>query len=300
VVIGVLGPLRVGGGASALGPRDRVVLAVLALRPGEVVGPDELADALWGEAPPASWSKGVQGCVMRLRKLLGSGAIETLPHGYRLTVATDRVDAGRFEQLLVRGRELMTLGEPERASYVIGEALALWHGRALVDLEGWESGRAEAGRLEELRLEAEEARLDAALRAARHREVLGEAQRLVAEAPLREDRWALLALAQYRSGRQGDALRTLHRARSVLAGELGVDPGPDLVALEQAILRQDPSLAPATEPPEPSASCPYLGLVPYDLGDADVFFGRDAEVAACLERLAATGVVVVVGPSGSG
>jgi WD40 repeat protein/DNA-binding SARP family transcriptional activator len=300
VVIGVLGPLRVGDDASALGPRDRVVLAVLALRPGVVVGPDELADALWGEEPPASWTKGVQGCVMRLRKRLGSGAIETLPHGYRLTVPTDRVDARRFEQLLVRGRELMTLGEPERASYVIGEALALWHGRALVDLEGWEPGRTEAGRLEELRLEAEEARLDAGLRAARHRDVLGEAQGLVAEAPLREDRWALLALAQYRSGRQGDALRTLHRARSVLAGELGVDPGPDLVALEQAILRQDPSLAPATEPPEPSATCPYLGLVPYDVRDADVFFGRDAEVAACLERLAATGVVVVVGPSGSG
>jgi WD40 repeat protein/DNA-binding SARP family transcriptional activator len=300
VVIGVLGPLRVGDDASALGPRDRVVLAVLALRPGEVVGPDELADALWGEEPPASWTKGVQGCVMRLRKLLGSGAIETLPHGYRLTVPTDTVDARRFEQLLVRGRELMTLGEPERASYVIGEALALWHGRALIDLEGWEPGRTEAGRLEELRLEAEEARLDAGLRAARHRDVLGEAQRLVADAPLREDRWALLALAQYRSGRQGDALRTLHRARSVLAGELGVDPGPGLVALEQAILRQDPSLAPATEPPEPSATCPYLGLVPYDVRDADVFFGRDAEVAACLERLAATGVVVVVGPSGSG
>ena len=194
----------------------------------------------------------------------------------------------------------MTLGEPERASYVIGESLALWHGRALVDLEGWEPGRVEAARLEELRLEAEEARLDASLRAGRHRDVLGEAQALVAAAPLREDRWALLALAQYRSGRQGDALRTLHRARAVLAGELGVDPGPDLVALEQAILRQDPSLAPATEPAEPSASCPYLGLVPYDVGDADVFFGRDADVAACLDRLAATGVVVVVGPSGSG
>ena len=176
----------------------------------------------------------------------------------------------------------MTVGEPERASYVIGESLALWHGRALVDLEGWEPGRVEAGRLEELRLEAEEAGLDASLRAGRHRDVFGEAQALVAASPFREDRWALLALAQYRSGRQGDALRTLHRARSVLAGELGVDPGPDLIALEQAILRQDPSLAPATELPEPSESCPYLGLVPYDVGDAEAFFGRDADVAACL------------------
>ncbi len=149
-------------------------------------------------------------------------------------------------------------------------------------------------------MEAEEAGLDASLRAGRHRDVLGEAQVLVAASPLREDRWALLALAEYRSGRQGDALRTLHRARTVLAGELGVDPGPDLVALEHAILRQDPSLAPATEPAAPSESCPYLGLVPYDVGDADAFFGRDADVAACLDRLATTNVVVVVGPSGSG
>jgi DNA-binding SARP family transcriptional activator/WD40 repeat protein len=300
VAIAVLGPLEVDGDASALGPRDRVVLAVLALRPGEVVGPDGLADALWGEEVPASWSKVVQGCVMRVRKVLGPRAIETLPHGYRLTLPTDAVDAHRFERLLVRGRELMTLGEPERASYVIGESLALWHGRALVDLEDWEPGRVEAARLEELRLEAEEAGVDASLRAGRHREVLGEAQALVAASPLREDRWALLSLAQYRSGRQGDALRTLHRARTVLAAELGVDPGPDLVALEQAILRQDPSLAPATEPAEPSTTCPYLGLVPYDVGDADTFFGRDDDITACLDRLAATNVVVVVGPSGSG
>lgn len=300
MAIAVLGPLEVDGDASALGPRDRIVIAVLALRAGEVVSPEAIADALWGDEPPASWSKVVQGCVMRLRKLLGTTAIDTLPHGYRLTMPTDTVDAHRFERLLVRGRELMTLGEPERAAHVIGEALALWHGRALIDLEGWEPGRVEAGRLEELRLEAEEARLDASLRAGRHRDVLGEAQALVAASPLREDRWALLALAQYRSGRQGDALRTLHRARGLLAGELGVDPGHDLIALEHAILRQDPSLAPATEPPEPSASCPYLGLVSYDVGDADAFFGRDADVAACLERLAATNVVVVVGPSGSG
>ena len=159
----------------------------------------------------------------------------------------------------------MTLGEPERAAYVIRESLALWHGPALIDLERWEPGRVEAGRLEELRLEAEEAGLDASLRAGRHRDVLGDAQALVAAAPLREDRWALLALAQYRSGRQGDALRTLHQARSVLARELGVDPGPDLLALEQAVLRHDPSLAPAIELPEPSASRPYRGLVPYDV-----------------------------------
>ena len=90
--------------------------------------------------------------------------------------------------------------------------------------------------------DAEEARIDACLQSGQHREVLGEAQARVAEAPLRERRWALLALAQYQAGRQGEALRTLRQARSVLASELGVDPGPELVALEQAILRQDPAL----------------------------------------------------------
>ena len=120
--------------------------------------------------------------------------------------------------------------------------------------------------------------------------MLAEAQARVAEAPLRERRWALLALAQYQAGRQGEALRTLHQARTVLATELGLDPGPDLVALEQAILRQDPSLWPSRAPPSRAPSCPYRGLVPYDVDDADGFFGRDADVAECLRRLAATGV----------
>ncbi len=91
-------------------------------------------------------------------------------------------------------------------------------------------------------------------------EVLAEAQARVAEAPLRERRWALLALAQYQAGRQGEALRTCTRPARVLGAELGVDPGPDLVALEQAILRQDPSLVAEAALPEPGAVCPYLGL----------------------------------------
>jgi WD40 repeat protein/DNA-binding SARP family transcriptional activator/energy-coupling factor transporter ATP-binding protein EcfA2 len=300
VGIAVLGPLSVDNDGAALGPRDRVVLAALAVRPGEVVSADRLADALWGDGPPATWPKVVQGCVVRLRKALGAHAIATTPQGYRLDLPVDEVDAQRFVWLVGRGRELLTLGEPERAAHVVGEALALWRGPALTELEGWEPGRIEAERLEELRRDAEEVRLDAALRAGRHRELLAEAQALVAGAPLRERRWALLALAQYQAGRQGEALRTLHQARTVLATELGLDPGPDLIALEAAILRQDPALVAEPAPPEPSAACPYLGLVPYDVGDADAFFGRDADVAACLRRLAAVGVLAVVGPSGCG
>jgi DNA-binding SARP family transcriptional activator/WD40 repeat protein len=300
VGIALLGPLSVDGNPVPTAPRDRMVLGALALRLGDVVSAERLADALWGERPPASWKQVVQGCVVRLRKLLGPGAIETVPQGYRLVVARDEVDACRFERLVARARELLTLGEPERAAYVIGEALALWRGRALADLEGWGPGRTEAARLEELRLDAEELRLDAVMRAGRHREVLAEAESRVAEAPLREQRWALLALAQYQTGQQGDALRTLYRARAVLASELGVDPGPDLVVLEQAILQQDPALAPVTVASEPSAACPYLGLVHYGVDDADLFFGRDADVAQCVRRLADAGVVTVIGPSGSG
>ncbi len=243
VRVAVLGPLEVDTVDGALGPRDRVVLTALALHCGEAVSGDRLADAMWGEHVPASWNKVVQGCIVRLRKALGPDAIETLPTGYRLAIPPDDVDVRRFERLLSRVRELLVLGEPERAMHVAQEALLLWRGRPLVDAENWEPAQVEAHRLEELRMEAEELRLDAALRAGLHREVLAAARAGVEAAPTREHRWELLALAQYRSGRQGDALRTLNAARATLAGELGVDPGPDLLTLELAVLRQDPELA---------------------------------------------------------
>ncbi len=298
--IAVLGPLEVDGGNGALARRDRVVLAVLAMRAGEVVPADQLADALWPEGPPATWSKALQGTVVRLRKLLGAAAIETVGHGYRLALPPSEIDAHEFERLMGRSRELLELGEPERAGYGAAEALGLWRGTPLADLEEWEPGRTEADRLEELHRDAEELRVDAALRSGRHGEVLGDARRLVEQAPLRERRWELLALAQYRAGQQADALRSLQQLRRVLVSELGLDPGPEVLALEQAILRQDPDLLPLITVAEPSETCPYLGLVPYGVGDAETFFGREAEVEACRRRLPSAGVVAVVGPSGSG
>ena len=113
---------------------------------------------------------------MRLRKVLGAQAIETSRGGYRLMLPADDVDARRFERLVGRTRELLTFGEPERAGYVVSEALALWRGRPLVQLEGWDPGRIEVARLEELRLDAEELQIDAALRGGHYREVLGVAQ----------------------------------------------------------------------------------------------------------------------------
>jgi hypothetical protein len=159
--IGVLGPVIVDGDVGRLPPREQVVLAALTVRRGEVVSADVLADAWWGERLPATWVKAMQGCLVQLRKALGPGAIETRPQGYCLVVPPDEIDAGRFERLLARARELLVFGEPDRAAYMVDEALGLWRGRALFELEEWEPGRLEAARLEELRLDAEEVRLDA-------------------------------------------------------------------------------------------------------------------------------------------
>ena len=297
--IGVLGPVTWDGSAR-LSPRDRVVLAVLATRPGHPVAPDRIADALWGDTPPPTAGKVLQGCIARLRKSMGKEAIETSTQGYALTLASDEIDSMQFELLVTRGRELLTLGESDRAAYLLTQGLSLWRGEAFADVESWPPAADEAKRLGELRLEAQELRVDAHLRAGRHEEVLAQAQALVRAAPLRERRWSLLALAQYQSGAQGEALRTIHQLKSVLARQLGIDPGHEVVALEQAILRQDPSLlsGPALAPS--AANCPWQGLKPYGEGDADRFFGRDDDVDSCLEILRRTSLLVLVGPSGCG
>ncbi len=298
--IEVLGPLHLDGAATSLARRERVVLEALALRVGDVVSRDQLAEALWGDDPPATWPKALQTVIVRLRKTLGATAIDTVDHGYRLALPSSDVDACQFERLVGHARLLIDRGEPDRASFALDRALGLWRGVALRDLGDWEPGRRQADRLTELRADAEELQVDAAMRGGHHREVLSQARSLVEQAPLRERRWELLALAQYRCGQQADALRTLHQLRRTLVSELGIDPGPDASALEQAILTQDPGLRPRPLVREPDDLCPYLGLVPYDVDDTDAYFGRAAEIEACRRRLATSGVLAVVGPSGSG
>ena len=296
--IGVLGPVVCDDGV-AFGRRDRAVLTALAIRVGQPVSEDRLAEAVWGDDPPRSAHKSLQGCVFRIRQALGSDVIRTSPQGYVLAVPADDVDSRRFERLVGRGRELLALGEPERAAYLLGDALGLWRGTPFQDLELSDLAGIEAERLEELRREAEELRVEASLRTGRHLEVLATAEAMVNEAPLREQRWQLLALAQYQAGRQTEALRTVNRVKRVLAEQLGIDPGPELAALEEAILRQDGSLL--TGGPIPTTgTCPYRGLLPFDLDDHEAFFGRDDDARACLSILRERGAVSVVGPSGSG
>ena len=296
--ITVLGPLTVHG-SGRLGPRDRVVLEALACRPGRPVSVDELSDALWDDHPPASAAKNLQSCVVRLRKALGPDAILTTERGYELTLPADQVDARAFEAEVLRARELLTVGEADRVAFLLDRALQLWRGPAFADLGEWEPARDEAARLEQLRLEAEELRVVAQLRLGRPREVLATAQAMVRAAPLRERRWCLLATAQYAAGSQGEALGTMRQLRHVLAEQLGVDPGPEAMQLERAILQQNASLPGAT-PSTSSTGCPWLGMRSYDVEDADQFFGRDADVATCLDLLTRTSMVVIVGPSGSG
>ena len=277
-----------------------MVLSVLALRHGQVAAPGELADAVWADRPPSTWPKQVQACVVSVRRAVGAAAVQTTSAGYRLVLGPEELDTGRFERLCARGRDLIASGEPERAASTFTAALALWNGPAYVELRDWDPASGEIVRLDEVRKSVEEDLLDARLASGEHRQVAAEAESLVGVEPLRERRWAILALAQYRCGRQADALRTLQRARRVLVEQLGIDPGPELTALEVAILRQDESLRAVADAAPVSDDCPYKGLAAYDVDDHESFFGREREVAACVERLAETPLLVVVGPSGCG
>ncbi len=242
---GILGSLAVWVDGRELplgGAKQRALLAVLLLRPNELVPRARLVEELWGEEPPATAVKAVQGYVSHLRKVLGEAVLETRPGGYVLCLEAGALDVQRFEGLLEQGRRLLADGAAEEAGRVLREALALWRGPALAEFQYESFARNEIGRLEELRLVALEQRLEADLALGRHAEVVPELEALVREHPLRESLRGLLILALYRAGRQADALAAYQDARATLVDELGLDPGQALQQLEKAILLQDPSL----------------------------------------------------------
>ena len=222
--------------------KQRALLAVLALRAGQVLSVDRLVDDLWGERPPATARHALQVHVSNLRKLLGPATVVTERPGYVLRVPPDSCDAVRFEALTAAGRRALRAGDAREASATLAEALALWSGPALADLLFEPFAPQEATRLEELRLSATEDRVVADLELGRHADLVGELEGLVARNPLRERVWGLLMLASYRAGRQAEALQAYQVLRRHLREELGLDPGPELQQLEAAILRQDPAL----------------------------------------------------------
>jgi DNA-binding SARP family transcriptional activator/DNA-binding beta-propeller fold protein YncE len=247
----VLGPLEIlaGGKRVPLGPpKQRVVIGALLLHPHEVVSSERLVDELWGERPPPSAGKLLQGYVSALRKALdaagASGVIATRPPGYIAAVADDELDSRRFERDIEEARSLAEADRFSAAAAVYGRGLARWRGAALADVPFESFARSESERLDELRVVALAERFDCALALGQHGRLVAELEALVAEYPLRERFRAQLMLALYRSGRQGDALAVYQDARRRLVEELGIEPSPELRELEQGILRQEATLQP--------------------------------------------------------
>ena len=231
-------PLVVGGG------RQRAVLAALLVRAPGSVAQDWLVDELWGEQPPASAGHAVQVYVSRIRKVLregGDGAVvRSSAAGYALEVDSERIDARRFERLVGDGQRVMGQ-DPSRPAELFAEALGLWRGPPLAEFSDFEFARVEAGRLEELYAAAVEGLVESRLQSGEHGDVIGVLTGLVAANPLRErPRW-LLMVALYRAGRHAEALAAYRDACAAL-DEIGLQPGPDLRRLEQAILLHDQTL----------------------------------------------------------
>ena len=249
-VLGELGVLAGDRPIELGGAKQRSVLSMLVLQAGNVVSTDALIDGLWGERPPATAAKSLQVYVSRLRKALGENAIVTRPPGYLLDATPEQVDVGRFERLVEEAKR----EAPGEAATTLRRALELWRGSALADLADEPFARAEIARLEELRLTALEDRIEADLALGKHASVVAELEGLVRTHPYRERLRGQLMLALYRSGRQAEALQAYRDARTTLADELGLEPGPELRELERRVLSHDPTLgAPSDAELSPTA-----------------------------------------------
>jgi predicted ATPase/DNA-binding SARP family transcriptional activator len=284
------------------GAKQRALLALLALRPGQPVSADKLIDVLWGDGQAANPANALQAQIGQLRRTLGPAAIVTTEAGYALDAGPDDVDVVRFEQLVAEGRRLAADGEMVLASAAMGEALGLRRGEPLADFTYAGFFDAERTRLDELILAAIETRVEADLMLGRHGELAGELEALCRAHPLRERLWELLILALYQDGRQAEALRAYAEVRDRLVGELGIDPGPALRQLQARILAQDASLAPAraAATPAPARAAPP----PKPAGNLrerlSSFVGRDAELEQLREALRRSRLVTLTGPGGAG
>lgn len=249
----ILGPLEVRDGQRFVrlgSAKQRALLGVLLLHANETVSVARLVDELWGERPPATADKLVQGYVHALRKQLGEGMLQTRPGGYLLSVAPQSLDVREFERL----REAASTAPPPQALELRRRALALWRGPPLADVSLEGPVRHAVARLAELRLATQIEQIDAELERGNHAQLVGELERLAAEHPYQERVATLLILALYRAGRQADALAFYRAVRRRLNDELGLEPGQELRELEGRILRQDPTLAVAPPPPRAPAA----------------------------------------------
>lgn len=323
---GLLGPLQVtdtaGRPVPLGGPRARELLALLLLHPNRPLSSEYLVAALWGESPSDGAATTLRTHVGAVRRVLAAagaeGTLATRPGGYRLALDAADLDADVFSDLVDRGQEALGVGDPAHAAVMVGEALGLWRGEVVLgDLGPPDFADAAVARLGELRVVAEETAMAAALALGRHREVVGRLQELVAAHPFHERLCGQLVLALYRSGRQVDALAAYSETKRRLGDELGIDPGPELQALETAVLRQDPALLPTVDPPRPATGAAPgapspASVLPPQPPDAvfaalrrSAMVGRDAGMAAVEQawqevRDGGRGLVAVSGPAGVG
>jgi predicted ATPase/DNA-binding SARP family transcriptional activator len=290
--IRLLGPFEVLAGeklADVGGSKRQALLAMLALRCGRVVTVDTLVDALWGEELPAAPRNALHHHIARLRAALGEASIVGSTDGYVLKDA--RVDAVRFEEQLADIRAALRDGDVRAAADAVASALELWRGPPLQGLTGATWFSAEARRLETLHADALEEQFEVRLALGEHRELAPAIRSALADNPFRERLWGQLMLAFYRSGRQADALETFQEARRVLADELGLEPGPDLKRLQEAILAHDPAIAAA----------PAVRRRPGNLpAPSTSFVGRDHERDQIATLLHEHRLVTLTGPPGVG
>jgi DNA-binding SARP family transcriptional activator len=284
----ILGPLEVSENGRLVelgGRKQRALLASLLLRANEVVSADRLIDELWGETPPPTAAKTLQAHVSRLRHSLnGDGdptahlraPLVTRAPGYLLTIAPGQLDADTFQRLLEDARRNLAEGDATAALEKAERALALWRGPALADFAYESFAQAEIARLGELRLSAQEERIEAELALGRHSQLVAELEPLVAEHPLRERLRGQLMLALYRSDRQAEALQVYQSGRLAFAAELGLEPSQGLQQLERRILEQDPALTPPATPAVSRARPPRRRLAVLGVLVAAVVVGTAA------------------------
>ncbi len=309
MTIRLLGPFEVQLGEQSVtvgSAKQRALLALLALNVGRVVTVDRLIEGLWGDSASPETLNALQHHISRLRKLV-SPCLLTRPPGYVLDLPSAEVDALRFAELVREARVALQRGDVADARALFRAAFLLWRGSPLLEFVDHDWARQEAARLENLYLDAIEDRIDADLAARSSAELVDELRALTAEHRFRERLWGQLMLALYRAGRQTDALATYQQARQVLAEEHGVDPGPELVRLEAAILAHDPDLmvpsrtpvsAPrgASKPAAPLTSSRPGGL-PLSLMS---FIGRHEQMPALRSLLATSRLITLTGPPGVG
>jgi len=290
--IRLLGPFEVLAGGSLAdvgGSKRQALLAMLALRQGRVVDVDGLVDGLWGEELPAAPRNALHHHIARLRAALGEEAIVGSADGYALRDA--RVDAVRFEELLAETRAALRDGDVPAAAEAVASALVLWRGPALQGLTATAWFSAEARRLETLHVDALEEDFEVRLALGEHRELAPALRSTLADNPFRERLWGQLMLALYRSGRQADALETFQEARRVLADELGLEAGPELRRLQEAILAHEPAIAAVPVARRRRGNLP---------APATSFVGREEELGHVSALLHEHRLVTLSGPPGVG